>query len=258
MEAMTGKFVWYELMTSDAKAAETFYCKVAGWDAKCAGKDYGDYRILSAGTHGVGGLMPIPEDARRMGARPAWIGYIAVGDVDACVLRVKDAGGSVIKPPEDIPAVGRFSVVADPQGAAFVLFKASSSDAPPAPAPGTPGTIGWHELHAGDRERALSFYTSLFGWRKQEAHDMGPMGLYQLFATGDGPAVGGIMTKTPDTPVAHWLFYVNVDGADAALGRVREAGGQVLNGPMQVPGGSWILDCRDPQGARFALVASRR
>ncbi len=258
METMTGKFVWYELMTSDAKAAEAFYRKVIGWEAQSAGKDYGDYRILSAGTHGVGGLMSIPEEARRMGARPGWTGYIAVSDVDAYAKRVKDAGGAIHKPADDIPAVGRYCVVTDPHGAAFVLFKAFSSDAPPSPAPGTPGTIGWHELHAGDRERALAFYSSLFGWKKEAAHDMGPMGVYQLFSTGSGSAIGGIMTKTPDTPAAHWLYYVNVETADAALTRVREAGGQVLNGPMQVPGGSWILDCRDPQGARFALVAPKR
>jgi uncharacterized protein len=87
--------------------------------------------------------------------------------------------------------------------------------------------------------------------------DMGAMGVYQLFATG-GEAVGGMMTKMPDCPVPFWLYYFNVDAIDAAMERVTKAGGKVMTGPMEVPGGQWILQCTDPQGAMFAMVAPRR
>ena len=153
--------------------------------------------------------------------------------------------------------MGRFAVVADPQGAAFVLFRGSSERPPERLPQGTQGTVGWNELHAGEREAAFAFYADLFGWREAEAFDMGPAGTYQLFAAGDGP-VGGMMTKRESVPAPFWLYYFTVDAIDAASVRVTGAGGRVLEGPHPVPGGSWILRCRDPQGAMFALVAPRR
>jgi uncharacterized protein len=252
-----GKFVWYELMTSDAKAAEDFYKKVIGWSAQDAGMPGMTYLILSAAQTPVGGLMAVPADACAAGARPCWSGYIAVDDVDAVTSQVAQAGGSIHKPPSDIPGVGRFSIVADPDGAMFILFKPNSAGNGSTAAPGTAGHIGWHELHAGAWERAFAFYAKIFGWTKAEAIDMGPMGTYQLFATGAAPA-GGMMTKTPATPVPFWLYYFNVAGIDAAADRVKQNGGRVLHGPQQVPGGSWILQCMDPQDAMFAMVAPNR
>jgi predicted enzyme related to lactoylglutathione lyase len=205
----------------------------------------------------VAGLMRIPEAARAAGARPAWTGYIGVDDVDAYAARVKAAGGTIHHPCEDIPGVGRFAVVGDPQGAVFILFK-GSTDEPPAPlAPDAPGRVSWHELHAGDLDSAFAFYAGLFGWTKAEAVDMGPMGVYQTFATGGAP-VGGMMTRTPQTPMPFWLYYFNVEAVDAAIARVNAGGGRVVNGPHQVPGGSWIAQCFDPQGAMFAIVGTKR
>ncbi len=86
---------------------------------------------------------------------------------------------------------------------------------------------------------------------------MGPMGTYQLFAAGAEP-IGGMMTKFDGIPAPFWLYYFTVGAIDAAAARVTDKGGQVLQGPHPVPGGSWIIQCRDPQGAMFALVASRR
>src|ERR1700731_5084121 len=122
--ASNGKFVWYDLMTTDTKAAEAFYRSVVGWDAKDSGMPE-TYTLLSAGPVMVGGLMPIPKDAQ--GMRPCWSGYVAVDDVDAYAQRVTAAGGTVQRPPTDIPGVGRFAVVADPQGAVFLLFKGMSN-----------------------------------------------------------------------------------------------------------------------------------
>jgi hypothetical protein len=202
----------------------------------------------------IAGLMPAPPDMQ--GAPPMWLGYIGVEDVDAYAAKMTAAGGSVKRPPEDIPnGVGRFAVVADPHGAAFYLFQSNAMQPPENP--GAPGCIGWHELHAGDGEAAWSFYSGLFGWTKTEDMDMGPMGVYRMFATG-GSAVGGIMTRMPQTPVPFWLYYFNVEAIDAAVERVKEGGGQIVNGPMEVPGGLWIVQGIDPQGAMFALVAPKR
>jgi predicted enzyme related to lactoylglutathione lyase len=253
MSQSHGKFVWYDVMTTNTKAAESFYQGVIGWDVKDSGMPDRSYTLLLVGPTMVGGLMPIPESARAMGARPCWMGYVAVDDVDVYAGRVKAAGGTVHRAPEDIPGVGRFAVVADPHGAGFILFKGTSDQAP-APVPwGTPGHIGWRELHAGNGESAFAFYSGLFGWTKAQAFDMGPMGIYQTFATGDDPC-GGMMTKTPDMPSPCWIYYFNVDDINAAVNRVKDRGGEILMGPHEVPGGSWIAQCRDPQGAMFALI----
>ncbi|MFZ2308262.1 MAG: VOC family protein [Rhodoferax sp.] len=257
MSQPSGKFVWYELMTSDAAAATRFYQSVVGWEAKVEPMPGGDYTMLSAGEVGVGGLMALPADACAMGVPPNWSGYIGVDDVDAYVKRVTGAGGKLLREAQDIPGVGRFAVVADPYGAAFMLFTGSSAEGPAPVVPGTPGHIGWHELQAGDGVGAFAFYSGLFGWTKGEAMDMGPQGVYQLFCTGGDP-VGGMMTKMPEVPQPFWLYYINVAALDAAVAKVLDGGGKVIMGPMEVPGGSWIVNCTDPQGAYFALVAPKR
>lgn len=256
MSATQGKFVWYDLMTSDSKGAEEFYTRVIGWTAKDSGMSDRAYTLLSAGPVMVGGLMPIPDEARAMGVPPHWSGYIAVDDVDAYAKRVKAAGGAIHRAPEDIPGVGRFAVAADPHGAVFILFKGSSDQEPAPVALGTPGHIGWRELHAGDGPSAFDFYSGLFGWTKDGAMPMGDMGVYQLFAI-HGEQAGGMMTKMPQTPAPFWLYYFNVESIEAAITRVKEAGGQIIHGPMEVPGGRWIAHALDPQSAIFAMVGPK-
>ena len=248
-------FVWYELMTSDMAAAEAFYRVVVGWGAEDSGQPNMRYTMLTAGGQPVAGLMTVPAEAAAAGAKPGWMGYIGVGDLDAAAADVKDAGGTVHRDPADIPGIGRFAVAADPQGAGFTLFQPSAGAQRTAPAM-TPGHVGWHELHTSDWEGAIAFYAARFGWTRAEAMDMGPMGTYQIFACG-AEAVGGMM-NSPNFPRPAWLFYFIVDAIDAAIARVAAGGGRVLQGPHEVPGGSWVVQAQDPQGALFALVASQR
>jgi predicted enzyme related to lactoylglutathione lyase len=252
---MANRFFWYDVMTTDPKAAETFYRDVVGWATQDAGAP--GYTLFTVDGRGVAGLMAIPEDARQSGVEPAWTGYIQVADVDGTAARLMRAGGHLHKGPIDVPGIIRFAVVADPQGAAFTIAQPLSDAASPFPAADTPGTIGWHELRAEDWRSAFAFYENLFGWTLGEAHDMGPMGTYQLFAAG-GDAIGGMMTKPPEMAQPHWVYYINVPAIDAAAARIVAAGGTVGNGPMQVPGGQWIVQATDPQGAAFALVAPSR
>ena len=258
MTSFPGDFFWYDVMTPDPVASRIFYKAVLGWGMADSGVVGHDYTILSANGAAVGGMMPLPDDAKAMGVPPCWTGYIGSADVDADVKRVTAAGGSLRKPVWEIDGVGRFGVVADPHGAVFVLMT-PASPAPPAadPAPDAPGTIGWRELMAGDGAAAFDFYAAMFGWTKAEAHDMGPMGVYQLFAK-DGVTRGGMMTKMPQMHAPHWGFYFNTEAIDAAAARVTTAGGKIVNGPMAVPGGQWIVQCTDPQGAYFGMVAPGR
>ncbi|MBV8849771.1 MAG: VOC family protein [Methylobacteriaceae bacterium] len=251
--AGAGKFVWYELMTNNLDAAEKFYADVVGWKMKDAGMPGMRYTLAHAGESRAAGLMAIPPDAAAAGARPGWIGYVGVDDVDAYAKRVKDKGGAVHREPADIPTVGRFAIVGDPQGVMFALFKGEGTPPPPA-TPGTPGHAGWHELHAIDGVKAFDFYSGMFGWTKGTTMPMGDLGVYQLFAI-NGVEIGGMMTKMPQSPVPFWVYYFNVPEIKAAEARVKAGGGQIINGPMEVPGGSWILQAIDPQGAMFALVA---
>jgi uncharacterized protein len=250
-----GKFVWYDQMSNDLSGSEKFYSKVVGWSLAPNTMNSQKYTLLKAGETMVGGLMPIPQEAA--GVRPAWMGYIAVDDVKTYADKVKAAGGAIHRPPTEIPNVGTFAVAGDPSGAGFLLFKGSEGGEAPNHDPTKPGHIGWHELHGGDPEKSWAFYSGLFGWTKGDALDMGPVGTYQIFMT-KGQQSGGMMKKLDQEPVAHWLYYITVDAIDAALDRVKSAGGQVVHGPVQVPGGSWIINGVDPQGAMFALVAPKR
>ena len=257
MDTQHCPFVWYELMTSDDEAAAAFYRQVMGWQTADAGMPGMRYTLLSAGGAAIAGLMTLPQEACDAGARPGWVGYIGVADVDAMATRLQAAGGKLYRPAEDIPGVGRFAVVADPHGASFNLFRGHSDEQPPQPPIGTPGTVGWHELSAGNLDSAWTFYSGLFGWTQEADMDMGAMGVYRVFAAGGSP-IGGMMDKPPQVPQPGWLYYFNVDAIDAAMARVTAGGGQVLNGPMEVPGPMWTLQCLDPQGAAFALVAGKR
>jgi hypothetical protein len=245
---MANDFAWYELMTTDMAAATAFYGAVVGWHAVQATPAYA---ILRTTGGSVGGLLDMPEPARKAGAGPAWFGYIGVEDVDAHARRVEAAGGAVHRAPEDIPGVGRFAMVADPQGAVFVLF--APQPAAETPVREGPGTCGWRELMAADGRSAFDFYAAMFGWTRSTAHEMGPMGVYQIFAI-DGIDAGGMMTEPGRSPRPRWNYYFRVEGAAAAAERVTKGGGKVVNGPMQVPGGGWVVQAEDPQGAFFALM----
>ncbi|MBB2158737.1 VOC family protein [Gluconacetobacter sacchari] len=252
MSTPSGTFVWYELIAGDPAAAESFYRTVIGWQARDAEVPGMTYRILSAGERPVAGLVGLSGEGAS--ARPGWLGYIGVDDVDAASARIAAASGAILHAPADIPGVGRFAVVTDPQGALFALFQGEEQPMPPVPE-GAPGHVAWHELHARDEEAAFAFYAGQFGWTRADALDMGPKGLYQMFATG-GPPVGGVMASPDAAPF--WLFYITVESLDAALDRAARAGGHTVQDPTEIPGGQWIAQCRDPEGTPFALVAPRR
>ena len=119
----------------------------------------------------------------------------------------------------------------------------------------TPGHVGWNELHTTETGTALDFYCSQFGWAHARDFDMGAMGSYRIFSI-DGADAGGIM-HGPLVPPAFWLPYFNVDDIDAAHKRLLAAGGSVMLGPTEVPGGGFIVQGTDPQGVMFALTGPR-
>jgi uncharacterized protein len=255
VDKLLGCFVWYELMTTDTEAANAFYAKVVGWGTRDASMPGIAYTLFTAGNTSVTGLIGLPEEAKKRGARPSWVGYVSVSDVDAAADRVQQLGGTIYVPPTDIPNVSRFSVVADPQMATLALFKWLKPDQGQSPRLDTLGGVGWHELLAADWENAWPFYSELFGWQKAGT-DLGALGTYQLFSAA-GQTVGGMFTKPPTVPVPFWLYYFNIDDVDVAANRVKAGGGQILSGPIEVAGGNRTVQCADPQGGIFALVGKR-
>lgn len=251
-------FSWYELMTPDLPAALAYYQNVFGWTTKDSGMPDGMYTLIMTQGKEIGGALALTPEMRADGAVPAWLGYVGVDDVAATLEALTAAGGKVIRPMMEIPDVIRFAIVADPFGAVFAIYRGLvEGETMPSFPPGTSGAVDWRELHAGDGAKAWEFYSALFGWTKADAMDMGPMGVYQMWAAG-GPPIGGMMTKMPETPAPFWAFYVCVDGIDAAIERAKKGGGTLIHGPMEVPGGSWIANFLDPQGAFFAMVSARK
>ncbi|MFC5069731.1 VOC family protein [Flaviflagellibacter deserti] len=269
MAIKDGTFIWHELMTTDTAAAQKFYGDVVGWTFKSPPPGMGmpdvPYTLISTNGQDVGGMMAQSDTCGGGEAKPGWLGSVKVDDVDATAAKVKDLGGMIYYEPTDIPGVGRFAIAGDPGGGTICLLKIDGMpDKDPDPnGQMAIGHTGWNELHSTDWEKSFGFFQKMFGWTKSTAMDMGPMGTYQLFATDgktgdDARAVGGMMTKMPEIPMPGWLFYFNVDAIDAAIDRVKAGGGEVLMGPHEVPGGAWIIQGRDPQGAMFALVSTKR
>jgi hypothetical protein len=251
---LLGRLLWYELMTTDTAAAERFYTDAVGWSTAPFEAAPGPYTMwMRPGGVPVGGMMALTPELRAHGVPPHWMMYVGVPALEEAVGQVERLGGKALSPVITVPTVGRMRTMADPQGAAFSIYEPESPPEQPE-APAEIGDVSWHELYTTDGAAALDFYGSLFGWRATESMDMGPMGVYRMFGRTLG-SIGGIMTKTPDmarVPTA-WLIYVRVPDVHAAAERVKRAGGSVINGPMEVPGGSWIVQCTDPQGATFAM-----
>lgn len=247
---LRGRFVWYELMTSDPGAAIEFYTQLIGWTTAPFEGGGQEYTLWMSGEMPVGGVMRLPEEAVVGGAPPHWLAYIGTPDVDASVEEAVACGGSVIVRPTSIADVGRFAVLRDPQGVVIAAY--TPAQEPPPEVTPSPGCFSWHELATTDHEAAFAFYSSLFGWEKQETMDMGDAGVYQIYGRG-GPPLGGMFDRSPEMPAAAWLYYIMVDDVDRSAEVVKKLGGQVLIGPMEVPGGDRIVQCADPQGAVFAL-----
>jgi len=252
---MKGQFVWLELMTTDAKAAAGFYAKVAKLKTQPAPFEK-TYTMFVGSGRPMGGLMVLAGDATPSGTPPSWLSYIATPDVDETARKAESLGGKIIKPPAPVPDGGRFAILLDPQGAAFAIYaypQAQSGDAASTDVP--LGHSSWHELATSDHAAAFSFYQQLFGWQMTSSMDMGPQGIYRMFGpAGTRDPFGGMYNKAPGSPGGpNWLPYIKVTDARPATQAAKKNGAQILNGPMQVPGGGWISMGIDPQGAAFAV-----
>lgn len=254
-----GQNVWHELMTTDVETAKRFYTETIGWKAqKWEDSDPNNpYTVWMSGERPIGGLMALPEEAKKMGAPSSWMAYTAVDDVDATSEKAESLGGKIQKPGFDIPKVGRIAILSDPQGAVFAVYK------PAEPMPQTPktevGDFSWAELNTTDYEGAWKFYSELFGWQHSSSMDMGEAGTYFMFQDRDEITKGGMSNTAKRLNVPpHWLHYVTVADMDGAVERIKQCGGSIVNGPMSIPGDDLVAQCKDPTGVIFAIYAAKK
>ena len=254
-----GSLIWYELMTSDADAARAFYQAVVGWTIDAQGSNGGGhkgYRMIAMPDGAVGGLLPLTEAMIGHGAKPAWLFYIHVSDVEEAVAGIEKAGGRTLMAPWDTPGIGRFAMVADPHGAPFYVM----DPIPPAGGgestsfdPKRLGRCAWNEHRAPDLAAAVDFYTSHFGWVVSGSMPMGALGDYMFLSHGAVPIGAAFPAGDSDLPA--WIHYFRVPDIGKAAAAIGASGGTLLQQPHEVPGGDHVLIARDPQGAVFALVA---
>ncbi|WP_294321387.1 VOC family protein [uncultured Sphingomonas sp.] len=250
-----GDFIWYELLTRDIDAAAAFYGEVIGWTVQDSGTPGIDYRLFVAPDgQPVAGLMAMPDAM----PAPLWLGYVAVDDVDVATADFVAAGAMQHMPPTTMPGVGRMAMLTDPQHAALYIMRSEGTETSTvfqAADRATPGHFVWNQLTAADPDAAIAFYVDRFGWRQEGSMPMGTWGDYKFLLSGD-TAIGAAMGMVPGGQ-AGWQFYTHVADIDAAAARIVAGGGTVLQGPDQIPGGSFSVVAVDPMGARFGLVGAR-
>jgi len=257
---LQGSHVWYELMTTDPDAAAEFYGAVVGWSISDSIPGEQDYRMIGRSDGGfAGGVFGLKPEQLSHGARPAWLGYVGVDDVDATLALIEAKGGKALMPAFDIPQ-GRIAMVTDPQGNPFYIMK----PIPPAGqedkqsdvfSPDQAERVSWNELSTADPVAARNFYGDLFGWTSDDFMPMGELGEYRFFDHGS-LRIGAVNGLMPDGHPG-WRYYIRVPSISKAVEAVKGAGGTISLEPMEVPGGDFILIGKDPQGAEFALVGAR-
>ena len=246
---MHGQFVWYELTTPDVGAAQKFYPRFTGWGTQ---RFDNDYSMWTTGGVPFAGIFNLGPEMRQQGIPPHWSAYVEVNNVDETATLATSLGGTVIVPGTDIPGVGRFAIVKDPQGATIGVYKSFNASQA---WDGTQvlGRFSWHELMAVDHGKAWDFYSKLFGWEKLNEMDMGGGMMYMLFGKGE-KMYGGMFTRTAEMASIppFWLLYIFVKDVGDAVDIATKNGATLHRGPMDIPGGV-IAILGDPQGAAFAV-----
>jgi uncharacterized protein len=246
--APIGAPCWVDLMTSDTDKAQTFYGQLFGWTAESAGEEFGGYITFSKNGVPVAGCM---KSDGQSGMPDVWSVYLATEDAKATVDDATTHGGQVIVPAMDVGDLGTMAVVTDSGQAAIGAWQ-----------PGThkgfgihaeTGAPSWFELHTRDYDKAVQFYTDVFKW---DAHVMSDTPDFRYTTLGEGDdALAGIMDSSnflPEGVPAHWQIYFGVDDADAALKKIVELGGKVVQPAENTPYGR-LAQAADTTGAVFKI-----
>lgn len=244
-----GKFVLAELVTPDLRASKAFYGGLFGWtfgDVRVEGLQYAE---ASLNGQLVGEMVHRPARPGEQ-RQPAWLGFVAVTDVDAAQKAAVAAGARALLAPHDFPGRGRMAVLADPQGAVFGIVASTSGDPPEELA--DPGEWIWTSLFTTDPDTAAAFYQTLFDYDVFD--DPEPQNAQHLVLASGGYSRAAANPLPSATARPHWLPFVRVDDAGAATRKAVSLGGKVLLSPRDDRHGGQIAVVADPQGAAVGLL----
>lgn len=241
---------WIDLATPDQDAAAKFYGDLLGWSVEEDenAEQTGGYRVATLKGQAVGGVMKIMQE----GQPPAWSSYVSVEDVDATVVKAKEAGGTLMVEPMSVLDYGRMAFLIDPTGAAIGLWQPGRNIG--AGIVNEHGALTWNELNTRDVPAAKEFYGATFDWTFEDM-EVENVGTYTGFKVGED-TVGGMLDITgrvPDEVPANWLVYFAVEDTDATVAKLKELGGSVNMEPMDIVAGRFAV-VSDPFGAVFAVI----
>ncbi len=242
IQTAVGRFVWHDNISTGPDRAKDFYSQLFGWETEVFGEGTMDYPMIKVGEQNHGGYGKADE-----GVPSQWTGHVLVEDVDETARKAEGAGGSVVTGPMDIPEVGRFAVIADPQGAVLSVF-ASYGDAPQ-----SQGVFVWDELVTTDVEAAREFYGEIFGWT-YATMDSAMGSEYTIFKRAGNVDTAGAMVRPEGMEAPpHWVVYIGTDDVDATVERATQLGATVFMGGMDISNVGRIAVLQDPVGAVFGL-----
>ena len=242
---------WVDISVPDLARSQAFYRAVLGWEFTEGSAEFGGYTTALVNGRGAAGMSPpmAPPDGGDS-APSRWTVYLATADSAATEAAVTAAGGQVVFPTMQVGSLGTMGVYADPTGAVFGTWQ--SGEHTGYDVANEPGAVTWCEGMVGDFDAGKAFYANVFGYRYT---DMSSEGMaYAMFTVpgGEQPA-GGIGHEKERPP--YWSVTFEVDGTDAALERVRAAGGGVLMEPFDFEYGR-IAVVTGPDGEPFGIITS--
>lgn len=251
-EPVIGNFCWIEANLENPERGKGFYGELFGWKSQDLDMPIGRYTMLRLGDDLVAGLLPMPVNAKKMGAPPHWLGYVAVADVQAATKKATALGGRVFLLPQNA-GQGKMSVIADPTGAVLALWQ--SIEPMGTFVWGEHGALCWMELTTKDPAAATKFYVEMFGWRPQ-VESMGDFD-YTLLYNGN-LQMAGLMPQPKPMAEAKapslWTAYFDVADCDASAAKAKKLGGEVVMPPTDIPNVGRFAILKDLDGAAFAII----
>jgi uncharacterized protein len=248
--AIPGKFVWFDLATSDAAASQRFYGKVFDWEFQPLRGTQERYTVIRNAGKPVGGMfrpaVPPGGPAGAVGAR--WLSIVSVAGMDRTLAAMTAGGAQVLVPATVVDGFGTRALLRDSQGAIVGLLQSSSGDRIDAPV--ETGEFFWVDLYARDPAAAARAYEQL-GYEVSRDEVSGDD---RLVLSAKGYARAGILRLPPDGREPGWLPYVQVDDVPATLERVRAAGGRVLREPDPAILGGQLAVFADPLGGVLGIL----
>jgi uncharacterized protein len=244
---------WMDLLTSDTARAREFYGGLFGWTAGDAAEEFGGYFMFFADGAPVAGCMPKIPGMPGTEGPDGWGVYLSSADAKGTVDKALAHGGTLRDGPMDIADLGVQAIITDDTGARIGVWQAKSF--PGISAFGPVGTPSYFELITRDYAKSVAFYTDVCGWQPEVAGDTDEFRL-SVLKDSDGETIAGIMDGAgflPPDAVDQWQFYIQVADTDAALAKVTELGGTVVQPGIDTPYGR-LAAATDPTGAPFKLV----